>query len=496
MSRVTSLATGTKGTGQLAEEGTRELLAALAHSSADAMVLETLDGIVTYWNPAAEHLYGYTASEVIGQPLHMLIPPNRMDETEEILRRARSGEHVAGVETERWTKDGRRIDVSLAVSPVWNDAGELIATSAIVRDITERKIAEAERARLTEDLRSSEARYRTLIEQLPGAVYLLANNEDLTPIYFSPYIERITGETPAETMVPRELWLAKVHPEDHERVVAADDQHGEASDLFRVEYRHRHKNGGYVWVRDECVPVYNDAGHIVAWQGVMLDITDRIQATQVQAQLAALVEAAEDAIISGTSDGTIISWNPGATRLYGYAAEEMIGQSFRRLLPDDQSDPAYEQLLAAVRAGQATAPFEAMRRRKDGTLFAASVSLSPMRDHTGVITGIASIMRDITERKQAEVALQQALNQAEAANAAKSQFLAMMSHELRTPLQAVLGYAEFLLSIRTRCSARSNGRISATSSKAVNACWRSSTSSSICHASRQDASRWQTGRSI
>jgi PAS domain S-box-containing protein len=573
MPHDTEAATGAQETRQLVEDASRDLLAALVRSSADAMVIETLDGTVTYWNPAAEQLYGYAAEEVIGRPLDMLIPPDQMSQASELIHKAHRGEHVTNVEAERWTKDGRRIDVSLSISPVRNEAGEIISTSAIVRDITERKATEQalaaseallevafenatigmimlspddqtlrvnhalcqmlgylvdelraisfwtlthpddveaaracvaralagdlatweleERyihrdghivwgklngtlardangspqyfilqiqditsrketeeafAKLLGELQESEARYRTLIEQLPGAVYLLADDANQTPLYFSPQIEQVTGETPEEAMALHRIWLDLVHPDDRARVAAADERQGEETLLFREEYRHRHMDGGYVWVRDECVPVFNDAGQIVAWQGMMVDITDRVQATQALAQLAALVESAEDAIISGHIEGTIISWNPGAEHLYGYTAEEMIGQSFLRLLPEGPIDPVYEQVLDEVKAGHTTPPYEGMRRRKDGTLFAASVSLSPMRDPTGAISGVASIIRDITGRKRAEAALQQALAEAEAANAAKSQFLAMMSHELRTPLQAVLGYAEFLLS--------------------------------------------------
>src|SRR5215212_4275322 len=121
---------------------TRNRLAAIVHSSVDAIVGETLDGIITDWNPAAERLYGYTAEEVIGRPFARLIPPERAAESAAILTRVLRGEHVEDVETVRWTKDGRRIEVSLTVSPVWNDAGEIIATSAIIRDIRERKATE------------------------------------------------------------------------------------------------------------------------------------------------------------------------------------------------------------------------------------------------------------------------------------------------------------------------------------------------------------------
>ena len=111
---------------------TRTRLAAIVRSSADAIIGETLDGIITDWNPAAERLYGYTAEEVIGQHLSLLVPPDERADLAHQVARVRSGESIEGLEVVRWTKDGQRLEVSLTVSPVYNDAGQIVATSAIV----------------------------------------------------------------------------------------------------------------------------------------------------------------------------------------------------------------------------------------------------------------------------------------------------------------------------------------------------------------------------
>jgi PAS domain S-box-containing protein len=142
MPRVNDQTPKAKRTGPRTEDVSPDLLASLVRSSADAIVIETLDGITTYWNPAAEQRYGYRAEEVIGHSLSVRIPPHRLGETESLLARARGGEHAINVESERWTRDGRRIDVSLSISPVWDEAGEIVGTSAIVRDIAARKTTE------------------------------------------------------------------------------------------------------------------------------------------------------------------------------------------------------------------------------------------------------------------------------------------------------------------------------------------------------------------
>jgi PAS domain S-box-containing protein len=396
--------------------------------NSDAFYALDRDWRFTYVNEAAENILGRQREELLGKKVWEEFPAALETPLYHAFHRALT--------------EGCAVDVELYYPPFdgWYE-GQIYPSrgglSIFFRDITERK-------RLIEELRLSEAKYRTLVEQLPGAVYILADDEKQTPLYFSPHIEKLTGETPDEASSLRDHWLDWVHPEDRERVAAADAQHGETTELFRAEYRHRRTDGGYVWVRDDCVPMRDETGQIIAWQGLMLDITDRIQAEEAHARLAAIVESSEDAIISSALDGTIASWNRGAERLYGYASEEAVGRQFDMLLPPDHGDPLLERRVTAVRSGQPVAPFETTRRRKDGTLVDVMISLSPIWDFNGVLAGVSSITRDITERKRAEAELREALEAAEAGIRAKTYFLRMMSHELRTPLQAVLGYADFL----------------------------------------------------
>ena len=114
-------------------------LAAIVTSSENAIVGKTLEGIITSWNASAEKIYGYTASEAIGKPISILVPPGERDEIPMILARIRAGETIRYFETKRMTKDGRIIDVSLIVSPIKNDEGIITGASTIVSDITERR---------------------------------------------------------------------------------------------------------------------------------------------------------------------------------------------------------------------------------------------------------------------------------------------------------------------------------------------------------------------
>src|SRR5687768_15323740 len=120
-------------------------LEALIESADDAIISKTLDGTLTSWNKAAEHIFGYTADEAVGKPVLMLIPPDLQDEEKMILSRIRNGERIEHYQTVRRTKDGRLINVSLTVSPIRGENGEIIGASKILRDVTRQKQIEAER---------------------------------------------------------------------------------------------------------------------------------------------------------------------------------------------------------------------------------------------------------------------------------------------------------------------------------------------------------------
>ena len=148
-------------------EEIRARLAAIVESSDDAIISKTLDGTITSWNHGAEKIYGYSSEEIVGKPVSVLVPTDRPDEIPEILEKVGRGEAIDSYETVRIAKDGRRLDVSLTISPVKDLSGNLVGASTIARDITERRRTESE-------LRLSEARFRAMIEQSPLSIQVLS----------------------------------------------------------------------------------------------------------------------------------------------------------------------------------------------------------------------------------------------------------------------------------------------------------------------------------
>jgi PAS domain S-box-containing protein len=162
-------------------------LAAIVESSEDAIIGKTLEGIITSWNRGAERIYGYSAEEIIGRPITTLVPPERPEEIPNILKKIRRGEKVEHYETVRVTKDGRRLNISLTISPIRDSTGNIVGASTIARDITERKrmegalqdMREAERQRIARDLHDGVLQDLSYITAALGLIMLDAEGTSL-----------------------------------------------------------------------------------------------------------------------------------------------------------------------------------------------------------------------------------------------------------------------------------------------------------------------------
>lgn len=160
-------------------------------------------------------------------------------------------------------------------------------------------------------------------------------------------------------------------------------------------------DGSRVTVLAFPTPLFDAGGELVGAINMLVDVTDRTMAYEEAQRFTAIVNSSDDAIVAKDLDGTIISWNRGAERLFGYTADEIVGRPVATLIPADRYDEE-PHILSRIRAGEMIDHYETIRRRKDGALIEISLSVSPIRNLQGRIIGAAKIARDITERRRAE----------------------------------------------------------------------------------------------
>jgi PAS domain S-box-containing protein len=265
-------------------EEVRSRHAVIVESSDDAIISKDLEGVILTWNRGAQRLFGFTEAEAVGQPITIIVPEELYEEEKEILRRVGSGEHIEHFETVRLAKEGRRLDVSLTISPLPDWTGKTVGACKIARDITLRKLAEA-------SLRESEERFRLVTNTAPVMIWM-AGPDKLCTYFNHPWLE-FTGRS-----IQAELgngWAESVHLEDLERCL---DTYTKAFDQcvpFEMEYRLRRHDGEYRWIFDLGVPRWNADGSFVGYIGSCIDVTERKRAEEALSSVSRkLIEAHEE----------------------------------------------------------------------------------------------------------------------------------------------------------------------------------------------------------
>ena len=387
-------------------EAEREKLAAIVASSDDAIVGKTLDGIITSWNTGAQKLYGYTGQEAIGQSLSILVPKDRPDELPGILSQIRRGESVEHYETLRVRKDGTQLDVSITVSPIFDELGRVVAASSISRDISARKRAE-------DELKERESRLRIAnfdLERAQSVAHVGIWKWDLKTrtVEWSDEMYRIFGiDKNSYTGRLGDAISKLIHPDDLHVVLPSNAS--EFASNKPQEYRIIRATDGSIrniWAKSGDA-IMDAQGNPVYLTGVAQDVTERKQAEEKlhesEARYRAISESANDAIISVDEASNIVNWNPGAERMFGYTEAEAHGQPLNLILPEryiGDHQAAMERVQSGGEKHIIGKTIEREGRRKDNTEFSIEISVSEW--HVGDKKYYSAIIRDITARKDAE----------------------------------------------------------------------------------------------
>ena len=460
----------------------RAHLAAIVESSEDAIVSKTLQGIILSWNKGAERLFGYTATEAIGQPITMLLPPERRNEERQILARIVCGDRIEHFETVRLSKDGRRIDISLTISPIRDASNVIVGASKVARDISRRKILEA-RDRFLGELDGalrhlSDAQGITLTAASALGEHLAANRCAYATVEEDEETFLLTGNytNGVESIVGR--YTFRQFGEECLRLMRAGEPYVVADSELdpRITAADRASYGMTAIRAVICVPILKEGRFVAAmavhtatpreWQPDEVELVQRvagrcwesIERTRVTHDLREsehLFRALDNSIANlawmARPDGWIYWYNDQWYDYTGTTPADMEGWGWERVHDPATLPAVKERWQHALDSGT---PFEMVfpLRSADGSFRRFLTRVNPVRDSRGHVVHWFGTNTDVeTERRTADanielrererLAAQDAELQkrlAESANRAKDEFLAMLGHELRNPLSPIL----------------------------------------------------------
>jgi PAS domain S-box-containing protein len=374
-------------------EELREHLAAVVDSSDDAIIGKDLNGTINAWNRGAQKVFGYTASEVIGKPTLILMPPERVNEESDILARIRQGESVEHFETVRIRKDGRKIDVSVTISPIRDSGGVIVGASKIARDITERKFKE-------EQLRESEDRFRLFIEHAPAALAMFDHEMRYLQVSRRWRTDYGLGERELRGVSHYEIFpeIPERWKEIHRRGLAGEVQRGEDDRLDR-------SNGSVQWMRWEVRPWHDRTGEIAGIVIFAEEITERKRAEQglreSEERFQAMANGIPQLAHMAGPDGAFSWYNQRWYEYTGTTREQMEGWGWRSVIDLAMLPKVMERWQASIATGE---PFdmEFPLRGADGTFRTFLNRVMPLKDSEGRVVRWFGTNTDISEHKEAQ----------------------------------------------------------------------------------------------